>query len=96
MKKRFLDILFAITHPSYWHSNHVSLKSYDTWLNEQMDNKVEITFIDQRVAKLGNTLIWTSNYPYAFGCRWGKSEILPYRRTRRRLLEYINDPKHFN
>lgn len=82
------DVIFTITHPSYWSMNYPYNKTWDKRLNELAD-KYTFERKTDCYAKLGDTEVWIKNYPYAcfefMSCR-------PSRRTIHRLHnKLIND-----
>lgn len=77
--KRFKDIIWAILHPGFWIMNYPYSAEWDRILNEAMANNKFIP-IDKCHAKLGESILWVENYPYAaFGSPG--VEFHPARRT---------------
>ena len=94
--KRFLDIVFAITHPRFWISNYKTDAKHDALINRILDINSPVRFDGKFVADVGNTRLWVSNYPYAFGHAYPVKDddcVLPYRRTRQRLKRYIDSKR---
>ena len=87
--KRLLDILFAIASPLYWISNEPSSNSYDNLVNQWIETDADVELVDKYTVLVNEHMVWTSNYPYAYGYLYGKSRVLPYRRTRKRLKKFI-------
>lgn len=88
--KRFKDILFALTHPSFWLSNYESHEYWDAKVNQLIDRNEKVMMSPHgHEAIIGGYTIWISNYPFCFGYNRKALEILPYRRTRKRLRDYI-------
>ena len=59
-------------------------------LNELMDEKADVEDVNGYWTKLGNLTLWTANYPFGYGSALGdESELLPNRRTVKRLHSYI-------
>lgn len=89
--KRLMDVFFAAAHPGFWLTQKPYSAEYDRYLNELMDQNAPITERSEHTRKIGNLTIWTSNYPYCYGHPYGRDqiEILPARRTVKRLHKYI-------
>lgn len=93
--KRFLDILFALTHPAFYLSVSTSTQKQDDLVNEIIDKDL-IVEVSQYTAKLTDgSEIWIRNYPYGFGSVYDCSPILdqclPYRRTRKKLMKHLKE-----
>lgn len=90
MLKRFLDCVFAIGHPAFWLSNYRSSAKYDELINTLIDEGATVIPRGLYHVELGGVVLWASNYPYAYGYNTASGDVcLPYRRTRKRLCEYI-------
>lgn len=65
--------------------------NWDRALNKALD-KFEPKYIDQYYSKVGPFLVWTENWPYAYG-KLNSSGPPPYMKTRRRLYDAIVDAR---
>ena len=76
--------LFFLFKPPFWLMNHPYHKEWDNKLLEIMD-KYKFTDRQAYTAKLGNNLIWISNYPYdcfyPYQCLGPTFNIRPSRMT---------------
>lgn len=90
MLKRFLDCVFAIGHPAFWLSNYRSSAKYDELINTLIDEGATVIPRGTYHVELGGVVLWATNFPYAYGYNTSSADtILPYRRTRKRLWDYI-------
>lgn len=94
--KRLLDIIFAVTHPIFWFSNSECSYYHDKWINDCITNGEKLVIKCKATAELEGKTIWIENYPYAFGSiyKGDTPEFLPYRRTRKRLMDYVKKAQH--
>ena len=56
--------LWVLINPKYWIMNYPYSEEWDIELNRLMDEHTFI-IVDRFTAKLGDRLIWITNYPYA-------------------------------
>lgn len=89
--KRLKDIVFALVRPSYWLSNYESHEHWDAVVNQLIDKDVDVKLCPRTglTATVGEYEVWTGNFPYAFGYNRRGLELLPFRRTRKRLRDFI-------
>ena|SRR5690554_2577850 len=93
-RSRLRDWAFAITRPGYWLSNHRASKTIDDLVNAIIDNDL-IEEVDQYKARTPSGMsLWIANYPYSYGSIYGEFGALPYRRTRKRLRDYIESKRY--
>jgi hypothetical protein len=91
--ERFILNLQFIFMPSYWFMNESYSPSWDKELNELLD-KYEFTNFDFCTACLGETVIWTSSYPFAaFTNYTNKQSPTKYRASRLTILRAYNKIK---
>ena len=86
--KRLSDFFYRLIRPSFWIQNHRTDYKYDEILNELLDNH-EIIIRSNNTIILNGLVVWTSNYPYAYGIPYDKEDILPRPRTRVRLQHMV-------
>ena len=92
MKKLLLNLQFVFK-PEYWLMNYPYNKVWDLKLNKLMDNH-DFTEINNRTAKLGDTLIWTDNIPYATMLLYTDHLDFDFRASRltiKRAINKLND-----
>lgn len=92
--KRLLDCAFALSHPRFWLTNDHACPFHDALVNDLIDMGAPVVRVDDHHTSVGGVVLWTQNYPYAYGCIATPGVItaedrLPYRRTKRRLYRYI-------
>lgn len=87
--KRLKDIVFALTHPAYWLSNDRSSSFIDALISEIIEKDLVVRLEHYKAITKGGSSIWVANYPYAYGSMGLEGDLLPYRRTRRRLRNYL-------
>ena len=73
MISKIINIIFVLTHPSYWIMIHPYNKACEEWCQEAL-KKPEYTNIGQYRATLSGRTMWNENRPYGFefekeGCR---------------------------
>lgn len=96
MRKFIINIVETIKtifSPNCWVRNYCTSEEWDEKLNKMMDNGEEIEFRNSLysvVFKSSNVVVWTSNYPYAYGHPRLGDNVLPTRATVRRLRRYVN------
>ena len=62
------EILFVLTHPSFWLMNYTYSKIWDEEL-KRLISEYKFEYIDHYSAKIGRYEMWVANYPYAaFTC----------------------------
>lgn len=93
------DLIFFLTHPSYWIMNYPYRKEYDRWFNELLD-KHELEEVDDIISgyiiKIGGYKFWIENQPYAcFTNRYIKRkyqrEVRPSRRTIHKTIKKLDE-----
>lgn len=62
--KDLLISLWVLINPNYWLMNYSYSKDWDNELNRLMNEHTFIN-IDEFTAKLGDRIIWITNYPFA-------------------------------
>ncbi len=92
------DVMFTLTHPSYWIMLNSYEESYDRYLNKIIENKVPIIRGEyvSRVMASPSFTIWTSNFPYGYGNPYEpiESKDRPSRRTIKKLKKYISETNY--
>lgn len=88
MSKRLSNFLFRIFNPSFWFQNYPSDDAIDILLNVLMDADAPVK-VGSHQTELGSLIVWTSNWPYAYGTINGMGGGLAYPITRIRLKKYI-------
>lgn len=85
------NFLFTLLRPTYWISNYETCKVTDTIINQLITSNSEVRVFNQFTTKIGKYVVWTGNYPYAYGSIFGEDEPegLPRNITRKRLKDYI-------
>lgn len=63
---RLRNLLFRLTHPSFWFPLHPECREWDEMLNHLLDTE-KITEIRRYTCQIGPAEVWIENYPYAFG-----------------------------
>lgn len=58
------DVVFTITHPSFWFMNYPYSAAWDAELRQLLSTTV-FTDVTEYTAKLGGIRIWVANYPFA-------------------------------
>ena len=98
MKRFFNNIyefFFFLVRPSFWLMNHPYCEQVDTQL--KIDLNKGVLYSDGYCAKIGDTLYWVGNYPYAYGSPYLFVEVRPSRmtiyKTRKAQLEFLFKPK---
>lgn len=86
---KFIKSLQFIFKPSYWVLNHDYNAMWDITLNHLLD-KYNFTMIDEFTAKLGDTIIWVRNQPYATMRPYSSNWIIPIRPSRLTIKRAIN------
>jgi hypothetical protein len=93
MIQKIKELLFALTHPSFWIQNHPFNKEWEDEFNKLMLNH-KFEQIGEFTAKLGNKTIWISNYPYASFSDHDFETIykyLPKRLTRYKAMKKLEE-----
>lgn len=86
----FIKSLKFIFNIDYWSLNYQYSKAWDDKLNELLD-KYKFEKIDSYEAKLGNTVLWITNHPYAsFHLKVGEIGFRPSRLTIQRAHNILN------
>lgn len=97
---KILQNLSYIFRPRFWISNYPVDMQWDRELNQMMDEGRDFVREQHVTVFEGNIVVWTSNYPYAYGSlehrgkpdliyRLGGRSSLPRRCTRERLFKYV-------
>ena len=90
-----IDFFRYLFRPSFWISNNHTCIVWDAELCELMDDDADVSTINKFTVKIGNYQVWVGNYPYAFGSNHDNPyHSLPKRRTRERLLKYIQAQRY--
>jgi hypothetical protein len=77
--------------PRFWIQNERTCYKWDKVLNDMLDSH-GVTPRDKCTCMVGNTEIWVSNWPYAYGSIYGSSfQKLPKVGTRIRLREMLEE-----
>ena len=76
--------------PGYMWQNYPTSLDWDAALNHLLDT-IGVTEVSVHTCNIGKTVIWTSNWPYAYGSIYGpaKLEVLPKVATRKRLRKAV-------
>lgn len=59
--------LRVVVTPNCWTRNYNTSKELDGLINDMLDSGANIEIIDEYTTKLGGVILWTSNFPYAYG-----------------------------
>jgi len=82
-----LDVLLR---PKLWLRNYPVNEGWDDKLNQLMDNGVGVKRLNHyEVVFDDGTVIWVSNFPYAYGSNGLNDGYLPSRKTALRLAKYL-------
>ena len=87
MKELLLDLQY-ILRPSFWLQNRPTCKIWDKKLNDLMDNAKEVKVRDH-TCHIDGVGVWISNHPYASGSLYPSGYFLPKKRTREKLLRFV-------
>jgi hypothetical protein len=82
------DIVFTITHPSYWMMQDSYNKIWDRRLQE-LAEKNTFTKYDGYHVYLGDTMLWVANHPFAAFTPARRLNIRPSRRTIHKLYKKL-------
>ena len=89
----FLAIMFLIWIAGHIHIHWVYLfydREWDKRLREALDNNT-VEPIGAHLARVGNYMIWTANYPYAYATLNNDMSGVPSPATRRRVRRAVMD-----
>lgn len=79
--------------PRFWLQNSKTNNEWDAILNDLMDEHTPI--IETGGARFGNILVWTNNWPYAYGTPSpvgsNYPDYMPRVATRKRLRRIMNE-----
>jgi hypothetical protein len=76
--------------PGYWVQNYPTDLEWDKALNTLMDEAKEVHLKSSYRTEIDGVVIWTHNYPYAYGHCYGRFVTgLPKVKTRKRLRQFI-------
>lgn len=85
--------LKILLNPSYWLMNNPYDREWDRTFNKLME-EYNFTDITNHTAKLGDTIVWVANHPYASFTKFLRQSGRPSRITiykaRKKLLSDIN------
>lgn len=90
-----LDTLVIMLYPPHWGRNFTFDPVWDKELNSLLDSGAKIHRPRYREIMVGETRVWISNYPYAYGTKIQSGTIctrasrMPSRRTVLRLRRLI-------
>jgi hypothetical protein len=75
--------------PGYWVQNYPTDLEWDAVLNTIMDEAKEV-HLSAYTTKIDGIVIWTHNYPYAYGrCYSIRETGVPKVKTRKRLRKFV-------
>ncbi len=80
----FFKFMFS---PSFWIRNYSTNKILDESLSRGIDES-GVHIIDRHYCKIGETVVWIANYPYAYGTVKGVGGM-PSRSTVNKLREAV-------
>lgn len=81
-----LRILFS---PSCWIRIGSTSKVLDDWLRVQLNKKTEIIIESNYRVRIDNVVLWTGNFPYAYGNVDGNDNAYPSRAVVFRLNDAV-------
>jgi len=88
------SFLFRLCHPAAWQAQRPVNPEFDEKIRNLMLSRMPVRVLDNYTVKLGDTVLWTRNFPYCYGYEYAyperqQLEMLPRVLTRYMLRDYI-------